>query len=51
MGTSTAAELTAADREFLAEPRLGFLTVAPADDGVGEPEYWVSIVRPERVSR
>jgi general stress protein 26 len=31
--TTSAAELTAADREFLATPRLGFLTVAPKDAG------------------
>lgn len=29
--TTNAAELTSADREFLAQPRLGFLTVAPKD--------------------
>jgi general stress protein 26 len=34
-GTTSAAELTAADREFLATPRLGFLTVA---SGAGIPE-------------
>jgi hypothetical protein len=34
-GTTSAAELTAADREFLATPRLGFLTVA---GGAGIPE-------------
>jgi hypothetical protein len=33
--TTSAAELTAADREFLATPRLGFLTVA---GGTGIPE-------------
>ncbi|TWF81738.1 general stress protein 26 [Pseudonocardia hierapolitana] len=33
--TTSAAELTAADREFLAAPRLGFLTVA---GGTGLPE-------------
>jgi hypothetical protein len=33
--TTTAAELTDADREFLATPRLGFLTVA---GGAGIPE-------------
>jgi len=33
--TTSSAELTAADREFLAAPRLGFLTVA---GGAGLPE-------------
>jgi PPOX class probable F420-dependent enzyme len=41
--TTTNAELTAADREFLATPRLGFLTV-PGGDGLPEPRpVWFEV--------
>jgi PPOX class probable F420-dependent enzyme len=41
--TTNAVELTAADREFLATPRMGFLTVASAD-GLPEPRpVWFEV--------
>ncbi len=41
--TTSNAELTAADREFLATPRLGFLTVA-GGDGLPEPRpVWFEV--------
>jgi Pyridoxamine 5'-phosphate oxidase len=41
--TTTAPELTAADRKFLATPRLGFLTV-PNDGGIPEPRpVWFEV--------
>jgi hypothetical protein len=41
--TTSAAEFTAADREFLATPRMGFLTV-PAGTGIPQPRpVWFEI--------
>jgi hypothetical protein len=41
--TTTAPQLTADDREFLATPRLGFLTV-PNDGGIPEPRpVWFEV--------